>query len=407
MKMFILFTLCSLATIVTYSQEFVEIPVWPGGAAESNGITEPETEKDGRISNISTASMKIFPADKSKNTGIAILICPGGGYRIEAADHEGCLFASWYAAQGITAVVLKYRLPNKHHAIPLKDAQEAMRILRKEAGKWGINLQKIGISGFSAGGHLASTLLTHFDESCRPDFGVLFYPVISMKDSITHQGSRNNLIGEKDNRDLLRLYSSEEQVKKDTPPTLLLLSDDDETIVPENSTLFYNALKANKIPATMYIFPEGKHGWGFNKTFKYHEEMKRLLLDWIDGINEGIIPAQAEGHYNDKNMLQIERGMAYEIENHAQDVFPDGTPIPDWFRQNKPVELSALGKQYRITDYDVLNDSTKIQTRQIQAVIDLAHREGGGVVIIPEGTFLSGSLFFKQKTHLLIEIKQR
>jgi acetyl esterase/lipase len=266
------------------SQEFIEIPVWPDGAAESNGITEAETEQDGRISHISTASMKIFPADSSKNTGIGVLICPGGGYWIEAAEHEGYQFASWYASQGITAAVLKYRLPNRHHDIPLKDAREAMRILRRDAGKWGIHLQKTGVSGFSAGGHLAATLLTHFDASCRPDFGILFYPVVSMKERITHRGSRNNLIGTEPDLELIDLYSNEDQVQKDTPPTLLLLSDDDRTVAPENSTLFYNALKANNIPAALYIFPEGKHGWGFNKTFKYHEEMKNLTLDWIDKI---------------------------------------------------------------------------------------------------------------------------
>jgi acetyl esterase/lipase len=230
--------------------------------------------------------MKIFPADRSKNTGIAVLICPGGGYALEAAQHEGVEFASWYASQGITAAVLKYRLPNKHHEIPLKDAQEAMRILRKEAAQWGVNPQKIGVSGFSAGGHLAATLLTHFDATTRPDFGVLFYPVISMKESITHQGSRRNLIGDKYNEELIRLYSNEDRVTKDTPPTLLILSDDDKSVIPENSTLFYNALKANNIPAALYIFPEGKHGWGFNKTFKYHEDMKRLVLDWIERMKK-------------------------------------------------------------------------------------------------------------------------
>jgi acetyl esterase/lipase len=266
------------------AQQFTEIPVWPDGAAESNGITEAESEKDGRIGNISTASMKIFPAEESKNTGVALLICPGGGYAIEAAMHEGVEFARWYASQGITAVVLKYRLPNGHHEIPLKDAQEAMRILRRDAARWGIHPQKIGVSGFSAGGHLASTLLTHFDDSCRPDFGVLFYPVISMKESITHHGSRKNLLGEKYSKELIDRYSNEDRTGRDTPPALLILSDDDRTVLPENSTLFYNALKANGVPAALYIFPEGKHGWGFNTTFKYHEEMKRLVLDWIGRI---------------------------------------------------------------------------------------------------------------------------
>lgn len=282
-KVCLLFLVCMLPLIAMYAQSIIELPVWPEGQKDSNGITEPEiTDQDGgRISNISVASIKVYPADKKKNTGIAILICPGGGYARQAAKHEGTQFAEWYAANGITAVVLKYRLPNKHHAIPLSDTQEAMRIIRKNATQWGVNPQKVGVSGFSAGGHLASTLLTHFDESSRPDFGILFYPVISMKESITHRGSRNNLLGDSYNKELVSLYSNEEQVKNNTPTTLLLLSDDDKTVVPENSTLFYNALKSNNIPSSMYIFPVGGHGWGFNNSFKYHEEMKHLVLDWI------------------------------------------------------------------------------------------------------------------------------
>jgi acetyl esterase/lipase len=282
MKKFILFALCLLMTIAVQSQEFVEISIWPDGATEDNGLTAVETEREGNFYNVSTASMKIFSPDKSKNTGIAIIICPGGSYGMQAAQHEGTQFASWYASNGITGVVLKYRLPNKHHEIPLKDVREALRIIRKDAAQWGIDPQKIGISGFSAGGHLAATLLTHFDSSCRPDFGILFYPVISMKASITHHGSKENLIGKQDDEALVQLYSNEGQVKKDTPPTLLLLSDDDKVVVPENSTSFYQALKANNIPAAMYIFPTGGHGWGFKQTFKYHEDMKKLILDWCE-----------------------------------------------------------------------------------------------------------------------------
>ncbi len=288
MKKYILLFALSTICFSISAQEYMEIQLWPNGPKESNGITEPEkedTEADGgRIHNISVASMKVYLADKNKNTGTAIIICPGGGYKIEAALHEGKMFAEWYATNGITAIILKYRLPNKHHQIPLKDAQEAMRIVRKNASEWGINPQKIGISGFSAGGHLASTLLTHFDESSKPNFGILFYPVISMRPSVSHGGSRKNLMGEEYNETLITEYSNDEQVTKDTPSTLLLLSDDDKTVPPLNSTLFYNALKKNNIPASMYIFPEGKHGWGFKSSFKYHEEMKQLVLDWLKRI---------------------------------------------------------------------------------------------------------------------------
>ncbi|GHU90406.1 hypothetical protein FACS1894155_08740 [Bacteroidia bacterium] len=265
------------------AQEVIEVPVWPNGAAESNGITAEETtNSSGHVSNVSVASFKIYPADKAKNTGIAVLICPGGGYGIEAAGHEGVDFAKWYAENGITGIVMKYRLPNGHHKIPLKDVQEAMRIIRNRASEWNINPNKIGVSGFSAGGHLASTLLTHFDESSRPDFGILVYPVITFGEINTHIGSRKNLLGaDEKNQELIDYYSNEKQIKDNTPPTILLLSDDDKGVVPENSILFYRGLKEKKIPASMYIFPTGGHGWGFNKNFRYHEQVKNLIMMWV------------------------------------------------------------------------------------------------------------------------------
>ncbi len=277
------FLLC--ISMVLSAQQPLEVLVWPNGPAESNGMTLPEATKEGRIENISVASFKVYPADKAKNTGAAVLICPGGGYAIEAADHEGVKFAEWYAKNGITGIVLKYRLPYGHHEIPLKDTQEAMRIIRSRAAEWGINPGKIGVSGFSAGGHLASTLLTHFDEASRPDFGILFYPVISLDGEFNpHIGSRTNLLGKEGSakQELVDYYSNEKQVKETTPPTLLLLSDNDKTVVPENSILFYQALKKKNIPASLYIFPEGAHGWGFNAGFRYHEMMKSLVLDWLN-----------------------------------------------------------------------------------------------------------------------------
>lgn len=266
------------------AQQVIEIPVWPKGAPESNELTGPElTPEEGRIENVSVASFKIYPADKTKNTGIAILICPGGGYSRHAAFHEGTQFAEWYAENGITGIVMKYRLPNGHSGVPLSDVQEAMRIIRSRAAEWGINPAKIGVSGFSAGGHLASTLLTHFDQESRPDFGILFYPVITMDETFTHMGSRLNLLGKTPDAGLVELYSNEKQIKEDTPPVLLLLSDDDKAVVPKNSTLFYNGLKEKDIPAAIYVFPEGGHGWGFRDNFHYHEQVKNLVLNWIRG----------------------------------------------------------------------------------------------------------------------------
>ena len=277
----ILFCMFILSSAVLQAAEREVIFLWPQGVPESNGITEPEVTESERVSNISVPSMCFYPADPAKNTGVTILICPGGGYIREAAGHEGSQFGEWLSSLGINAFVLKYRLPNKHAFIPLKDAQQAMRIIRRRASEWKLNPSKIGVSGFSAGGHLASTLGTHFDKSCRPDFMILFYPVVSMQESVTHSGSRDNLLGTGYKKDSVDYYSNELQVTKDTPPTLLFLSDDDSTVPPQNSIDFYNALKKYKVPASMHIFPEGGHGWGFKETFRYHESWKGIYIDWL------------------------------------------------------------------------------------------------------------------------------
>ncbi|MFA7636138.1 MAG: alpha/beta hydrolase [Monoglobales bacterium] len=253
--------------------------MWTNEAVQNNGIAEPEETKDGLISNISKASIKIWPAENGK-ADKAVLICPGGSYVVEAAEHEGSLFADWLAKNGITGIVLKYRLPNGHSEIPLADAKQAIKTIRAKAKEWNINSEKIGVMGFSAGGHLASTLLTHYDEDSRPDFGLLVYPVISMGE-FTHDDSRKNLLGEKPTNKTIRFYSNELQVTTDTPPTMLLFSDDDTCVDPHNGIMFYDALKQNKVQSAIYIFPTGGHGWGFAGWFEYHEQMKTLMLDWI------------------------------------------------------------------------------------------------------------------------------
>jgi acetyl esterase/lipase len=269
-------------------QSYTEIPVWPGGAAEGKGGTEAERTDSvsGRIYNVSEASMRVYPASAGVNRGIAVVICPGGGYAYLSGLYEGSLFAEWYAANGITAAVLKYRLPNGHPLIPLKDVQEAIRILRREAGRWNIDPHKTGVSGFSAGGHLAATALTAFDASCRPDFGILFYPAISVRpDFARGEGFRRNLLGESPDSTLIARYSCEDHVSRDTPPTLLMMCDDDRSVAPRNATLFYDRLKEKGVPASLHIFPSGGHGWGFRSTFPYHEAMKSIVLDWLGKVD--------------------------------------------------------------------------------------------------------------------------
>lgn len=293
MRTFLLLLL-SFSMFSCLADNIMEINLWPDGVPENNGITEAEyTDKNGSYSNVTSASIFVSLSKPENNTGVTLILCPGGGYQHEAFRHEGMDFVSWLNEKGINAVVLKYRLPNKYHEIPLKDAQRAIRYIRSNAQKWNINPNKIGISGFSAGGHLASTALTHFDTgiandpdpvnrlSCRPDYGILFYPVISMKLETTHKGSRRNLLGDDPSDYLVDMYSNELQVTENTPKTLIFLSHDDRTVIPQNSIDFYTALKNNGVPASLHIFPEGGHGWGFRPTFRYHEIFKTLMLDWL------------------------------------------------------------------------------------------------------------------------------
>jgi len=263
------------------AQQPTEITLWPDGPAEHNGLTGPETRDGDWIGNVSVASITVWPADKSRNTGRAMLICPGGGYSGQAAGHEGRMFAEWFAESGVTAVVLKYRLPNGHSEIPLADARQAMRIVRARAAEWGVDAHKVGVMGFSAGGHLASTLLTHYDAGSRPDFGILFYPVVTMGGA-THGGSRHNLLGGHPAPELMERFSNERHVTADTPPTMILFSDDDTAVPTANGTAFYDALKRAGVPSALYIFPEGGHGWGFNVGFRHHEQMRALVADWME-----------------------------------------------------------------------------------------------------------------------------
>lgn len=284
-----------LYSMVSYGQEVKEYTLWTEGVRGDNGLTGKETvDAEGRVRNISVPRLYVYSPDKKNNTGKAVVICPGGGYGLLAMKHEGEMFARWLAERGITGIILKYRLPNFHHEIPLMDANRAMRLVRSKAEKWGIKPDKIGIAGFSAGGHLASTAGTHFDTgnpvaedeverfSCRPDFMVLFYPVISFQRSgIVHIGSRNALLGENQSQQLLDYYSPEKQVTDQTPPTFLVHCDDDPAVSPLNSILFYELLKDKRIPAVLYVFGEGGHGWGLRENFGYYQQWTMLLERWL------------------------------------------------------------------------------------------------------------------------------
>jgi acetyl esterase/lipase len=213
---------------------------------------------------------------------MAVIMCPGGGYARLAMNHEGHDMAPWFNTQGITYVVLKYRMPNGHKEVPFSDIEQAIRLVRQHAAEWNINPSKVGIMGASAGGHLASTLATHYtSKETRPDFQILLYPVITMDANFTHAGSRENLITKNPSADLIAKYSNELQVNAQTPQAFIALSSDDKAVLPQNSINYYLALLKHNVPATMHIYPTGGHGWGFRDNFTYKRQWTDELEKWL------------------------------------------------------------------------------------------------------------------------------
>ena len=225
------------------------------------------------------ATLTIYPAKRPN--GQAIVACPGGGYAGIAVTHEGHDMAAWFNTQGITYAVLHYRMPYGKHEIPLSDAHQAIRYMRKNAEKWGI--EQLGIMGSSAGGHLASTAATHFTEETRPDFQILFYPVVTMTD-YTHQGSKDNLLGKNPSEELVELYSNELQVTEQTPPAFIMHSSNDDAVPVLNSINYYLALCKHGVWSSMHLYPIGGHGWGYNESFPYKAQWKNELEKWLREI---------------------------------------------------------------------------------------------------------------------------
>lgn len=274
---FILPILFFAASITASAQDAV-IDLWPDGLPSDNGLAGQETSDFEHASLVATPTLSIYRA-KHPN-GKAIVMCPGGGYHDVWFAHEGNMMADWLNAQGVTLAVLKYRMPNGHHTIPLEDAHRAMRIMREHSAEWG--LSKIGIMGASAGGHLASTAATHFANTTeRPDFQVLLYPVITMEKGVTHDGTRYFLIGDNPAPELEHLYSNEEQVSDQTPPAFIVASSDDSVVPIDNSLRYYRALLNHHVSATLHLYPYGEHGWGFRDNFSYKPLWTAELAQWL------------------------------------------------------------------------------------------------------------------------------
>ncbi len=291
-------------------------PLWPGAAPRSEGVTDNEkiTDRskgghpDRAAENVHKPTLTIHLPSKASASGAAVIICPGGGYSRCVIDKEGNDVASWLNRIGVAGIVLKYRLPRPDghvygHEIPLMDLQRAIRAVRANAKNWDLKPELVGVMGFSAGGHLASTGGTHYDsgnpeaedpvekESCRPDYMILIYPVISFSDAVGHGGSRKNLLGDKPKTKLVRLYSNELQVTGQTPPTFLVSTSDDP-VKAENSINFYLAMKAAKAPAELHIYEQGGHGYGLRKTHDAVSTWPDRCMDWMKSRNIRVRPPE-------------------------------------------------------------------------------------------------------------------
>ena len=227
------------------------------------------------------AMLHILPGPKNYLSRGAVILCPGGGYRYLEKWNEGYWWFPFFYRQGFTVALLEYRMPNHDHQIPITDGAEAVQLMRAHATEWGYSRNRVGVMGFSAGGHLASTLMVSDRDSIRPDFGILFYPVISMKKELTHQGTHDHLLGEDVSEALENQYSNELHISDHTPPVYIAVSSDDQKVNPQNAISFYDGMRVKGRPATLHVYPSGGHGWVYQLSFPYHNQMLDELSKWL------------------------------------------------------------------------------------------------------------------------------
>lgn len=297
MNRFLIFLILAMITNFGYTQTVVPLYKGPIPHSKESADQEVSDTTDTNlliIRNVSRPTLSIYLPEDSRENGTAVLICPGGGYQVLAAGHEGHDVARRLNEEGITAFVLKYRIPDPNtmedpSTGPLQDAQRAMQYIHEHAKGFGINKNRIGIMGFSAGGHLAATTGTHFNKpvlpgakpaDVKPDFMILVYPVISFMDTVGHMGSRENLLGKSPGTERIRDFSNELQVTSSTPRTFLVHAKDDEVVIPANSELMLESLRRHKVPAEIFLYEKGGHGFGMvNPTS--NEKWMDKVISWI------------------------------------------------------------------------------------------------------------------------------
>lgn len=286
---------CGLAAFVVRAAatEPKVVELWPEGVPGLRADAGPEIVKDDRVYNVHTPTLTVFPAPAEIANGAAVIMCPGGGYVRLAVSTEGMGAVKWLNSLGVHVFILKYRMKEYGHPAPLRDVLRAVRLVRSRAAEFGVDPNRIGVEGASAGGHLAACSGTLFNEpigktgnaldavSARPDFLILQYPVITMRAPTTHGGSLKSLLGENPSEELVALLSVNEHVTKDTPPTFLIHTQEDKAVPVENSLMFFKALTAAGVPAEMHIFPTGPHGFGFRTDLGQTSDWPKRAEDWL------------------------------------------------------------------------------------------------------------------------------
>ncbi len=287
----LLIVLFYIGSVHLYPQEVIKL--YDGVVPNSKVSDVKEEFTSGMYHGVTIPTVELFLPEEGKSKGQAVIVIPGGGYSVVVYQGEGVTTARDLAKNGISAFVLKYRLPDDATMIdksigPLMDVQQAIKLVRENAVKWNVNPNKIGVMGFSAGGHLAATAATHFQESLvensngtnlRPDFQIVVYPVISMGDALTHPDSRKSLLGKDPSEETINWFSNEKQVTETTPPTYITHAADDKLVDVDNSIYYFEALRKADVPVEMHIYPKGGHGFIFG-----HPGWMEPLLKWLDNL---------------------------------------------------------------------------------------------------------------------------